>query len=433
MRLRSEIIQRLKPAFLSRAAYLYSAGIQRAFFKRPDFDNTRLRKMAFFTGRQASQRLLIDVSHQVYTQVRGGIPRVVSETADALLRMDQQNFCFEFSMLLNGTLYSARRFSERHLGLKNGSLGVDEELRIRPGDHFLVLDCTMDKYVQFMPYFEQIHASGGSVNTVINDILVFEHPEWFPDDFVEAYRKAFPLVVRTNDRLFCVSKTTAEAVSQWIENHQPERKEKIQILTFEQGAEINKPADGQTIRPEFSNFLARCREAQLKLFILVSTIEPRKGQDFALDVFENLWAEQTPCALLFMGRIGWKAGELAARIRNCAETDRRFFFVESANDAELSAAFSAAHALFSPSLDEGYGLPLVEAALHGVPVIVSDIPIYHEVAAEGGTFFPLGNQQACADVIRSSLEWGDEKRRELAAKVPIGSWDQGAADILRPL
>ncbi|MDB6003920.1 MAG: hypothetical protein JWR15_907 [Prosthecobacter sp.] len=57
-------------------------------------------------------------------------------------------------------------------------------------------------------------------------------------------------------------------------------------------------------------------------------------------------------------------------------------------DDDVRSLYHMADLLFFPSTQEGYGLPLIEAALHGVPVFCSEIPAHREVAV-GATFFKL--------------------------------------------
>jgi glycosyltransferase involved in cell wall biosynthesis len=83
--------------------------------------------------------------------------------------------------------------------------------------------------------------------------------------------------------------------------------------------------------------------------------------------------------------------ELKQLARDLGVTKRVHFLGEKSllSDADVRSLYQMADALFFPSTQEGYGLPLIEAALHQVPVFCSDIPAHREVAAQA-TFFKLG-------------------------------------------
>lgn len=62
-------------------------------------------------------------------------------------------------------------------------------------------------------------------------------------------------------------------------------------------------------------------------------------------------------------------------------------FFGPANDSELASLYTHAIALVFPSLMEGFGLPALEAAVCGTPVICSDIPSFHEIIGPLGNYF----------------------------------------------
>jgi glycosyltransferase involved in cell wall biosynthesis len=79
---------------------------------------------------------------------------------------------------------------------------------------------------------------------------------------------------------------------------------------------------------------------------------------------------------------------------SAAERDRltalapgaRLVFHDGASDEAYRELLRGATALVSASRDEGFGIPLVEAMQLGTPVVVSDIPVFREVAGEAGRF-----------------------------------------------
>ena len=70
-------------------------------------------------------------------------------------------------------------------------------------------------------------------------------------------------------------------------------------------------------------------------------------------------------------------------------------------DAEYAALLADRAALVSASLDEGYGLPVAEALELGVPAVVTDMPIFREVAGGGALYAPGADAAAFAAAVRS--------------------------------
>jgi glycosyltransferase involved in cell wall biosynthesis len=94
---------------------------------------------------------------------------------------------------------------------------------------------------------------------------------------------------------------------------------------------------------------------------------------------------------------------------------------DGVSDAEYAAALADHAVLVTTSLDEGYGLPLAEALALGVPAVVSDLEIFHEVAGDGAIYVDPHDPAALAAGI-ASLDDDAERARLIAA---------GAAHIAR--
>ncbi|PWB96657.1 glycosyltransferase family 4 protein [Salinibacterium hongtaonis] len=116
-----------------------------------------------------------------------------------------------------------------------------------------------------------------------------------------------------------------------------------------------------------------------------------------------------------------------ARLTNIAPADSLVFH-GGVNDAEYIAALSSATALVSASRDEGFGIPLVEAQAAGTPIVVSDIPVFHEVGGDAALFFDPDDPSALAAAILTLEEPGEwSKRSELGvAHAADFSWQESA-------
>ena len=93
------------------------------------------------------------------------------------------------------------------------------------------------------------------------------------------------------------------------------------------------------------------------------------------------------------------------QLREHPEYGKRIFYLPDADDAELAALYRSAEYSFQLSVGEGFGLPLVEAAANGIPVICSDIPVFREVG-EGlaFTYCPLDSAEQSAKIIKDLFE-----------------------------
>ncbi|QIK63222.1 glycosyltransferase family 4 protein [Leucobacter viscericola] len=113
----------------------------------------------------------------------------------------------------------------------------------------------------------------------------------------------------------------------------------------------------------------------------------------------------------------------------------RVVFHEGVSDEEYERLLQDNAILVTASKDEGYGLPLAEALTHGVPVVVSDLPIFHEVAAGGALYFETTNPGDFAMKVRQLAD--PEILAEIVARgsdhSKTFSWDRSARILLETL
>lgn len=107
-------------------------------------------------------------------------------------------------------------------------------------------------------------------------------------------------------------------------------------------------------------------------------------------------------------------------------------FLNGVTDEQYQAALARSTALVSASLEEGFGIPVIEALAMGTPVACSDIPVFREVAGAGAVFF---NPRDPSDIARSirSLET-DSTWEKLSAAAPVQAakytWAESAERLL---
>ncbi len=161
-----------------------------------------------------------------------------------------------------------------------------------------------------------------------------------------------------------------------------------------------------------------------RLVLVVSTREPRKNAAFLADWFLTTDALGVDTELWWVGPTGW----LWRRPR-AARGRRRVRFLGTVLDRQLCELYRRATFTIYPSLYEGFGFPVLDALLHGTPVICSFHSSLKEFAGPGVFYFdpydPDSLDDACRELLASAPTAID--RPDLRARC---SWETMARTVL---
>jgi glycosyltransferase involved in cell wall biosynthesis len=119
-------------------------------------------------------------------------------------------------------------------------------------------------------------------------------------------------------------------------------------------------------------------------FVVLGTIEARKNHWMLLQLWRKLVAEygwEAP-RLVVIGKRGWESENVIDMLERCAPLKGIVSEHANCSDAELITYLHHSQALLFPSFAEGFGLPLCEALSLEVPVIASDLDVFHEIAGD---------------------------------------------------
>jgi glycosyltransferase involved in cell wall biosynthesis len=372
-------------------------------------------------------RLLIDVSHISQSDHKTGIPRVVKCTIKelyCLARTDVEAVAVE---LIDGVLSVATAWLTAQgllISSETDSKTGPERIEFRPGDTLLMLDSSWARYSEFFPTFELARQAGVPVYTAVYDLLPLTLP---PDNFVEGgpewFRGWFRDAVSMSDGLVCISRAVADDVARHLDVAATKAK-MPKIGFWHLGSDPNPRPSASDPSHSASSLVTQ------PYLLMVGTIEPRKSHKLALDAMQQLWARGHQLRLCVAGSEGWMVGELMAELRSRSGGDGELILIERPTDADVLRLYERAEGLLFISKGEGFGLPLVEAAHHGTPIICSDIPVFREIAGEYATYVSLKDASSLAADLE--LWWEAKLRGEVAdtRKMPRLTWEQSAADLL---
>nr|WP_205193355.1 MULTISPECIES: glycosyltransferase family 1 protein [Burkholderiaceae] len=117
-------------------------------------------------------------------------------------------------------------------------------------------------------------------------------------------------------------------------------------------------------------------------FVMLGTIEPRKNHWFMLHLWRRLVEQLGTAApkLVIIGRRGWECENVIDMLERCESLKGALIEEAHCSDEKLHAYLQHCQALLFPSFVEGYGMPLAEALSLKVPVLASDLAVFHEIA-----------------------------------------------------
>ncbi|HWS73603.1 MAG TPA: glycosyltransferase, partial [Quisquiliibacterium sp.] len=282
---------------------------------------------------QATRRLLVDITAVAVHDLRSGIQRVVRAVLGSLLERPPQGWRVEPVYQDVHGYRHARRFTLGLLGADPAALD-DDPAEAGSGDVFLGLDLVTDGVRQHRAVFERWRARGARVHFVVYDLLPVLHPEWFPDEAVTHYRGWLDAVCGLADGLVCISRSVRDELEQWLA---PIRAERPRLGWFHLGGDLEASLPSRGLGDEAQAMLERL--ASTPCFLMVGTVEPRKGHAQALEAFELLWARGLDCRLLIVGRAGWMVDALVARLRAHPELGARLVWLEDASDELLALCY----------------------------------------------------------------------------------------------
>jgi hypothetical protein len=249
-----------------------------------------------------------------------------------------------------------------------------------------------------------------------HDTLALQFPQFLPAHVVSAFRRYWSVMFSAADRILAVSQHVRDDIRERcsLANIEP-----ADIRVVLPG--VDPPRD-QTPPP-----LPAGLEAG-RFILYVSTLDPRKGHDMLVDVWDRLLAAGLPqrhrFKLVLVGRRGWRVDALMDRIERHPGLGDSLLHLTEVNDTDLASLYAAAAFGVLPSHYEGFGLPIVEFFAHGKAVIASSAGALPETvrglspcidprdgdawyAAIGAWIENPAVREACEAKIRSSFVWPD--------------------------
>jgi glycosyltransferase involved in cell wall biosynthesis len=214
----------------------------------------------------------------------------------------------------------------------------------------------------------------------IHDVLVLEHPEWFPRVMSNPIRMLLPRGARHAAAVIASGNANAAKIAALCSVP----RERVHVIPY--GLDASRFAPPAAARvPEI---LARLG-VRSQFLLQVGAFEPRRGFDISLAAAAVLRADGHDVELVV-------AGEPRAPVAELAAPPPWLRVLGRVDDADLPALYAGAAAVLAPSRGEGFDLPVLEALACGGAVVASDIDVHVEHFAPAVALFASGDAAALA-------------------------------------
>lgn len=389
-----------------------------------------------FPSLQAEKKLFVDVSAVCKNDLGTGIQRVVKSLVTQLITSPPSGYRVEPIYLTDdGNVWHykyAREWTSNHLRL---SLDLEDSgVEFTCNDQVLVADFTSGLLVEAHKagVYSDLKEMGVDLFFVIYDLLPITMPYVFPPNQF-GFSEWLEVVAKVADKAICISEAVAEDLAKWVSSNNIDRYIPLEVSWFHLGAEISGPLFSGKSGPSSAGVLNKLKSS--KTFLMVGTIEPRKGYDQAIKAFEKIWEAGFDINLVIVGREGWKGlpdnqrrniPDMVRLLKNHSELGRHLFWLSDADDALLDEIYKNSSCLLAASYAEGFGLPLIEAAQYGLPILARDINVFKEVAGEYACYFNAKNSEELAVELENWLELYKKDVHKKPSEMPWLSWSESA-------
>jgi glycosyltransferase involved in cell wall biosynthesis len=374
--------------------------------------------------------VFVDVSFLVIEDVKTGIQRVTRSILLQLLKQPPPGYIVQAV------------YGDRYVGYKaalmqdtDGSLTLTRSpehkgIEVSAGDIFLGLDYAAVNTLKEQNLLAKLRAAGVKVYFVVYDLLPVQFPSYFPASTEEFHVRWLRAVVKF-DGAICISKAVADDYQAWIAANSITVSDTFKATYFHLGADLNNSSPSKGLPADAGQILATI--SQCPTFLMVGTLEPRKGYRQILEAFTLLWQANENINLLIVGKVGWNINAVADLISKHPELNKKLFWLKGITDEYLEKIYAASTCLIAASEGEGFGLPIIESAQHGIPVMLRDIPVFREVAGDAAFYFGGASAQQTAESIKTWLVLYQNKQHPLSSGIGHLTWQQSVEQLKKSL
>lgn len=272
---------------------------------------------------------------------------------------------------------------------------------------------------------KQFFRRGGEVVQVIYDLIPYRHPGYCVDSLTRKFRRFLVKSAAFTSSYICISEATRRDMDAFLVERGVSARTSSWPLAHEFAGYERNSRGAVATNAEVAALAGR------PFVLCVGTIEIRKNGLGLLRAWKHViekLGDQAPL-LVFAGKYGWRIDDFRDLLASDGRLAAGVTIIDRASDADL--AFLYQNCLFHayPSLAEGWGLPVGEAAWFGKYSVASSRSSLPEVCGDLVDYVDPTNVDELAAALEKVIRDPDYRRRKEAAiaAAPLRSWEDTAA------
>jgi len=270
----------------------------------------------------------------------------------------------------------------------------------------------------------ELRRSGARSAVLVADVLPMLHPEWFDGVLVRDFARYLDGHLHHSDLFLCISERTRLDLIEVATARGVRRDLDARVIPL--GADIAAaPTDADRDVP------SEIGPPIMRFLLMVGTIEPRKNQALAIDVFDRIAERHPEIGLVLVGKRGWKVDDLIRRIESHPRFGDRLVWLEEVDDTRLGRLYRDAFLTLTPARYEGLGMSVTESLCAGTPVIASTAGALPEAGGDLAEYADADDVDAWVRLVERHL---DEPTHHAAAVERARThhpptWDEAAVAV----
>jgi glycosyltransferase involved in cell wall biosynthesis len=281
---------------------------------------------------------------------------------------------------------------------------------------------SMGVQVHHGPHYTMPSRSPVPCVVTIHDCTFFDHPEWHVRSKAAFFRRAIRRAARQAAVLICVSQVTEDRLRACCDVRAP-------VVVAPHGVDHRRftplePAEGA----DRALLASLGVPIDRPLVAFVGTLEPRKGVAPLVAAFDKVARRHPDAVLVLGGQTGWGMAE-TERALAAARHPERIVRTGYLPDDAVPALLRQSAVVAYPALEEGFGLPALEALACGAPLVTTEGTAMAEMAGGAALLVPPNDVTGLADALGTALQEGRATARRALGIAVAGerTWEASVA------